>query len=54
VLLRALSPSLERRSDPTLPFGDSTPPPPGAFGGSVAGTNVSEQTALRSRPSTGR
>jgi HK97 family phage portal protein len=47
VLLRALSPSLERRSDPTLPFGDSTPPPPGALGGPVAGTTVSEQTALQ-------
>jgi HK97 family phage portal protein len=47
VLLRALGSSLERRADPAASFGDSTPPPPGSYGGSTAGTNVSEQTALQ-------
>ncbi len=31
----------------TLPWGDSTPPPPGALGGSAAGVQVNESTALQ-------
>lgn len=36
-----------RAADPRLPFGDSTPPPPGAAGGSIAGLSVTEGTALQ-------
>ena len=38
----------ERRGAPgNLPWGDSTPPPPSATGGSVAGMNVNERSALQ-------
>jgi HK97 family phage portal protein len=47
-ILRALGAALERRAiDPTLPFGDSTPPAPGTWAATAAGTVVSEQTALQ-------
>jgi len=40
--------ALERRgADPHAPWGDSTPPPPSSLGGNVAGTNVTEATALQ-------
>jgi HK97 family phage portal protein len=35
-----------RGADPTLPWGDTTPPTNGMLGGSVAGTVVSERNAL--------
>ena len=45
---RALAPMLDRRgANPTLPWGDSTPPAPSMLGGAVAGTTVTEKTALQ-------
>lgn len=47
LLRRAATTVRERRgADPTLPWGDTTPPSNGMLGGSVAGTYVSEKTAL--------
>jgi HK97 family phage portal protein len=47
IVARALARTLERRgADPTLPWGDTTPVSNGMLGGSVAGTYVSEKTAL--------
>lgn len=46
-LSRALANVNERRgADPTQPWGDSTPPPPGLAGGRVAGVNVTEGSAI--------
>lgn len=44
---RTTTVTMERRgADPTLPWGDSTPPSNGMLGGSVAGTVVTEKSAL--------
>lgn len=48
ILSRAAAPLFERRgANPTLPWGDTTPPANGMLGGAVAGTNVTEKTALQ-------
>jgi HK97 family phage portal protein len=46
-LLATLSDRFEKRgADPTLPWGDSTPPTNGMLGSLTAGTNVTEQSAV--------
>lgn len=46
-LLAALTDRLEKRgADPTLPWGDSTPPTNGMLGSLSAGTNVTEDSAV--------
>jgi HK97 family phage portal protein len=47
VLARRMFAAREARANPGMPFGDSTPPSNSQLGGTVAGTSVTERTALQ-------